>query len=141
MARDEPETVRRNLDRRLSAGNDPLLRQLAAAFDEPAAALAAVREAFDDPAQRSTSAAMRLASFAAYFGDEDLVLRCMRRAYVELAPQVPFQIWHALYARARRSEGFKQLVRELGLYGYWRESGHWGDFARPLGGDDFEVIA
>jgi hypothetical protein len=23
-------------------------------------------------------------------------------------------------------------------YDYWRASGEWGDFARPLGDDDFE---
>jgi hypothetical protein len=29
-------------------------------------------------------------------------------------------------------------VRELGLADYWRASGNWSDFARPLGTDDFE---
>jgi hypothetical protein len=29
-------------------------------------------------------------------------------------------------------------VRELGLVDYWRASGKWGDFARPVGTDDFE---
>jgi hypothetical protein len=29
-------------------------------------------------------------------------------------------------------------VRDLGLADYFRSSGNWGDFCRPLAGDDFE---
>jgi hypothetical protein len=28
-------------------------------------------------------------------------------------------------------------VRDLGLVAYWRASGNWGEFCRPLGEDDF----
>lgn len=35
---------------------------------------------------------------------------------------------------------FKWLLRDLGIYDYWRRSGKWGDFARPLGEDDFEIV-
>jgi hypothetical protein len=29
-------------------------------------------------------------------------------------------------------------VRELRLVDYWRSSGNWGDFCRPIGRNDFE---
>ena len=28
----------------------------------------------------------------------------------------------------------------MGIFDYWRVTGKWGDFARPLGDDDFEII-
>ena len=43
-------------------------------------------------------------------------------------------------AELRKDPRFKQLMRDLGLYDYWRASGKWGDFARPTGDDDFEII-
>jgi hypothetical protein len=44
-----------------------------------------------------------------------------------------------LFAKAGKTEAFNQLVRDLGLYDYWRQSGKWSDFARPVGEDDFEI--
>ena len=31
-----------------------------------------------------------------------------------------------------------QLVTELKMVGYWRNTGNWGDFCNPIGVDDFE---
>jgi hypothetical protein len=31
-------------------------------------------------------------------------------------------------------------LRDLGLVDYWRTSGNWGEFARPVGTEDFEVV-
>jgi hypothetical protein len=36
---------------------------------------------------------------------------------------------------------FKDLLRDLGLVKHWRRIDNWGDFARPVGDDDFEMIA
>jgi hypothetical protein len=38
----------------------------------------------------------------------------------------------------RRLPGFKELLRNLGLVRYWRETGNWNDFCRPVSDDDFE---
>jgi adenylate cyclase len=141
LTQDDAETVRRNLAEISSISRNmwPWVRKVSD-FDRPQAVLKALHAAFDDPAFQSSGGMMRIAPFAAYFGDDELVLRCQRRAYVEFAPQVPMHIWHPLYARARQTEEFKQLIRDLGIYDYWRKSGNWGDFARPLGDDDFEMI-
>ena len=44
------------------------------------------------------------------------------------------------YARADKAR-VAPLVAVLERQGWsvWRKSGKWGDFARPLGADDFEV--
>jgi hypothetical protein len=49
-------------------------------------------------------------------------------------------IWFPVQQQTRRLPGFKALVRNLELANYWRKSGKWGDFARPVGADDFQII-
>jgi hypothetical protein len=41
----------------------------------------------------------------------------------------------------RKTDEFKAILRDLGIADYWRQSGNWGDYARPLGDDDFEIVA
>ena len=50
-------------------------------------------------------------------------------------------LWMPVLGAARRDPRFKEIVRDMGLVDYWRRSGKWGDFARPVGDDDFEIIA
>jgi TolB-like protein/tetratricopeptide (TPR) repeat protein len=46
--------------------------------------------------------------------------------------------WLMVYSGARADPRFKQLMRELGLADFWRQSGKWPDFCGPVGKDDFE---
>jgi len=142
LVRDDAETVRRKLDILLSASPNPspVTRSMADEFDRPEAVVAMLHAAFDDPRNQSTQDMMRLAVFAAYYGEDELALRCQRRAYFGFGPQLPMHLWHPIFVRTRQTAEFKQIVRELGIAGYWRKTGQWGDFARPLGDDDFEVI-
>jgi tetratricopeptide (TPR) repeat protein len=45
-------------------------------------------------------------------------------------------VWHPSYAPARKTERFKQLMRDVGNVDYWRVKG-WPDFCNPTTGDDF----
>ena len=47
-------------------------------------------------------------------------------------------IWHPIDSPVRKLPGFKTFVQKVGLYDYWRTTGEWGDFCRPVGDDDFE---
>ena len=115
--------------------------ELLAVFDDPDAALAWIRRRVSDPSPDIEAVLVLFAFFAAYFGAQDLALQLLRRHFVELAQSTPaLNIWHPLFTDTRKLPAFKGLVRDLGLYDYWRESGKWGDFARPLGDDDFELI-
>ncbi len=82
-----------------------------------------------------------IAHWAVYYGDVDFALKALRRGYVELYGPTVADIWSPVFAAPRRDPRFKDALRDLGLYEHWRKSGKWGDFARPVGDDDFEVVA
>lgn len=69
--------------------------------------------------------------WAIYYGDYELALEVMRRS------RDRWNFWIPLHAPLRKTEGFKDLVRDMGLVDYWREFG-WNDYCQPLDGDDFE---
>jgi TolB-like protein/tRNA A-37 threonylcarbamoyl transferase component Bud32 len=46
--------------------------------------------------------------------------------------------WTMPYSQVRTLPGFKELLREAGVVDYWRMTGKWGDFCKPVGVDDFE---
>jgi hypothetical protein len=147
LAREGSQTAKLQLRRYLALEDPntpylPIHAEVLAKFDNKQAVLALLRGAFDDPAYRNPARMQGLAFLAAYFGDEALALACLRFAFVGKrdGPLRLIAIWHPLLASLRKTEGFKQLVRDLGLYDYWRQSGHWPDFARPNGDGDFEMI-
>ena len=41
------------------------------------------------------------------------------------------------YARSTAAQA-QQVAEALRALDSWRSTGHWGDFARPVGEDDFE---
>ncbi len=113
--------------------------EVAALLDDPAAARAALRRAYDDPQYQNSTHMMILSWYAAKLGDVELAMGATRRCYIDMNGQHSKPIWFPLMKQVRRTPAFKQLVRDLGLYDYWRASGQWGDFARPVGADDFEI--
>jgi len=40
----------------------------------------------------------------------------------------------------RRTDGFEQLVEELGLVAAWRKSGDWGDYCRPVSAKEIACV-
>jgi tetratricopeptide (TPR) repeat protein len=94
-------------------------------------------------AQKENQNAVRqshLALLAGAFGATDVALAAIRSAYVESDLKPQRFLWLPAFAAVRQDARFKAIVRDLGLYDYWRGSGKWGDFARPLGADDFELV-
>jgi TolB-like protein len=142
MAQGDRDAIKAQFERYLALGHDymPIHAELFTLLDQPEAALAVVRKAFDEPFYQNASHMSGIAQMAAFFGDDALALRALRLAFVDMRGVALVVMWHPLFARLRRTEGFKALVRDLGLHDYWRTTGHWGDFARPLGDDDFEIV-
>lgn len=119
----------------------PIHRELLANIDNPARAIELLRKAFGEDFYQDAPHMVGIAQMAGYFGDHELALKCLHEAFVKHRGPNLVTVWHPLAAGARKLDAFKQFAREVGLYDYWRQSGHWGDFIRPLGDDDFEVIA
>jgi TolB-like protein len=115
-----------------------LNRELAPLLDEPEAARAAIRRAADDPANDDATRMSIIAWYADHFGDRDLALEAMRRSLVDHGGTVFAMLWWPYETELRADPRFKAIVRDMKLADYWRATGNWGDFARPVGTDDFE---
>jgi Tfp pilus assembly protein PilF len=117
----------------------PILHQVCALIDRPSAAVDLLRSAFSDPAYQDAARQMVLSWYLARFGGAPLAIAAMRRAYLDLGGSYLVGMWFPFMREVRKLPDFKVLLRDLGIYDYWRKSGKWGDFARPRGTDDFEV--
>ncbi len=123
---------------RHETGPTALDRALAENLDNRAAARAAIRHAFDTFTGTDSYSMVAIALYADDFDDKDLALIAYRRAFIDMqAIQLPF-IWSPSRTGLRADPRFKDLVRELGFVDYWRASGNWGDYCKPVGKDDFE---
>jgi hypothetical protein len=119
----------------------PFAPGLLKVIDQPDDALAIVHAAFDHPACQDGGRMGAIAHWAVYYGDEDFAVKALRRGYVELYGPTVADIWSPVFAGPRRDPRFRDILRSIGLYDHWRKTGKWGDFARPVGDDDFEVYA
>jgi tetratricopeptide (TPR) repeat protein len=72
--------------------------------------------------------------FAAQFGDPELAL-----AFLQSSSGGMNDIGLKIFSEVRRHPGFKAVVEQKGLLNYWRTSGHWSDYCRPVN-DDFECF-
>jgi len=115
---------------------------LALHLREPEAARASIREAMADPHFDARARLIWLALFAGWFDATDEAIEALQRAFAGPTIFVVLvrYIWLPVLRDARRDPRFKDILRDMGLYEYWRKSGNWGDFVRPLGDDDFEVF-
>jgi len=73
-------------------------------------------------------------------GDADLALTALRSTWKGRSEDVVAyeNLWIAPYSSLRTLPGFKELMRDVGLADYWRQTGEWGDVCKPVGKDDFE---
>ncbi|HXZ68454.1 MAG TPA: hypothetical protein VEH07_07705, partial [Alphaproteobacteria bacterium] len=116
----------------------PVFQDVLAVFDDPKAASAKLRAAFTDPANHDQTRQLKIAFWASFFGDTELANKALHVFAIDLNGERLRVLWHPVFAPARKTRGFKDLMRSLGLYEYWRTSGKWSDFCHPVGADDFE---
>jgi hypothetical protein len=97
----------------------------------------------EEPASQADIFALdAIANWGSWFGDTTLTLEAFR----QLARlEVPlwswgFVMWRPVHRQARRTDAFKDLLASMGLVDYWRSTGNWGDFCRPVGDGDFECL-
>jgi len=131
-------TEKTKYDTTLPPENRSLGPTMSSLIDKPEQARAALQRFYADPAYNSNPLVlMTIGSWAAYFDDPPLALKAYQKA--SKAPIFyPIWLWRPLLKEMRRLPGFKDIVRDLGLMDYWRATGNWGEFCRPVGKDDFE---
>jgi hypothetical protein len=106
-------------------------------LESPEQGLAELRRMRQDPTFDFPATHSMISAYASGFGDHELALEVFQ-ATLEFQLFSPFLIWRPIHKEMRRLPGVKNLVQELGLLDYWRGTGNWGDFGRPIGDDDFE---
>jgi TolB-like protein len=103
------------------------------------AALTTLHRLYADQTMQNSGAMLWLAAFADYFDDADLALAALRRSYVDFGGTNVGMLWRPYRNPIRSDPRFKDILRDLGLADYFRDSGNWGDYCRPIsGGADFE---
>jgi Flp pilus assembly protein TadD len=99
-----------------------------------AAALTALQTLVENP-NISRIRMLVMAEWAAALGDPQLALDL----YARHGRFEPY--WLDYFSEARKLPDFKQIVTDIGLVDYWRATGNWGAYCRPLpGNDDFECF-
>lgn len=83
---------------------------------------------------------MIVAWWLAHYGDTNHALECAMRAQLEFDGAFSNWLWFPVFAPVRRHPGFKQLLWKLGLPDFWRVTGDWGDYVRPVGDSDLECV-
>jgi TolB-like protein len=140
--RDRP-SIDRLLPRTIEAGpgqaavNGTALKYL----DNAPAAVRELHRLINEPSiQRDLYSMAALAQWAAYFGDNALALDALLRTTRSDTGVGAwgFSLWRPVNKGVRRLPGFKALLRDQGFVDYWRKSGNWGEFCKPVGADDFE---
>jgi DNA-binding winged helix-turn-helix (wHTH) protein len=115
------------------AGDDALF----AVRGDRGAALEVLREQIEGFREPGAMPPFLAAAWAGYLGDVDLAAAGLRASPESLFATSGL-LWDPVFAAKRRSAAFEDLVRDLGYVDYWRATGEWGDFCRPLGPEEFE---
>jgi len=116
----------------------PFAEKMQSLLDSPEDARRELRRMYADAANLGSPPPGIIVMYASYFGDPELTLKILIDQNEKGRLGGVDTIWWPLYKEMRRLPGFKDLVRDLGLLDYWRNTGNWGEFCRPMGNDDFE---
>ncbi len=116
------------------------LEDLPEIFDQSGTMLARLHGVQADPANQDSTRQFKIAEWAGWHRDVALAAVALRRFAIDLHTPRVAALWHHALSSVRRTPAFKQILRDVGLVDYWRRSSKWGDYARPVGEDDFEVI-
>jgi hypothetical protein len=67
-----------------------------------------------------------------------LALAALRRSFADQKGREVEFIWFDGGSGVQADPRFKQIVRDLRLDDYWRQSGKWADHCHPVGTADFQ---
>jgi len=118
------------------SGSRDINQVMHALLDKPEEAGSELRLFLPDPAYNNPMNQAGVAVWASYFGEHEIAFQIFKELLVSKSFYI-WPIWRPIHKGMRQLPGFKDLVREIGLVDYWRNSGKWGEFCHPVGDDDF----
>ncbi len=145
MESGDRELVKKHLEKVLSRNPDhqhpseAITYAMGPLLDDPEEALEALRRFDADGAHDNPLGRAIITVWAAWLGDDRLALKQFQQL-IDSRVAAFFIIWRPIQHGMRMLPGFKDFLRQLGLVDYWRATGNWSDFCRPVGEEDFEVI-
>jgi len=129
-------TYRRYRENIGSTGRDLYYGQMETMLDQSDTLRAYLRRVIDERQEGFEHAY----GVADALGEPDAALASLR-AWLDKRQNAGFaywELWTTPYSKIRTLPGFKALLRDAGIVDYWRQTGIWGDFCKPVGDDDFE---
>ena len=93
-----------------------------------------------NPANQDPTRLVMIAKLLAIFGDPSGAADALNRHFLKVGGTWWQELWMPEHAATRREAAFREIIREKGFEKFFRESGSWNDFCRPLSGVDFECF-
>jgi serine/threonine protein kinase len=105
-------------------------------LDDPPAMRALIRRVITERQQTFTNARF----IADALGEPEMAFESMKALMEDplMDYRRNWQLWILPYSKLRTLPAWKRMLIEGGIVDYWRSTGKWGDFCKPLGADDFE---
>jgi TolB-like protein/DNA-binding winged helix-turn-helix (wHTH) protein/tetratricopeptide (TPR) repeat protein len=127
------------------SGPDDLNVRMGKLMNQPAQALVELQREFVAvgklPPDQLMLHLQPMSAWAAYFGDPGLALQMQREFLAHGQGRVVegFALMASLpiFSGMRQMDGFKELVTDVGLEKYWRESDNWADYCHPVDDTSF----
>lgn len=93
-----------------------------------------------NPANQDPTRLVMIAKLLAIYGDPAGAADALNRHYLKAGGTWWQELWMPEHAATRREAAFREIIREKGFERFFRESGKWNDFCRPVSATEFECF-
>ena len=93
-----------------------------------------------NPANQDPTRLVMIAKLLAIYGDPAGAADALNRHFLAAGGTWWQELWMPEHAATRREAAFREIVREKGFERFFRQSGKWNDFCRPVSATEFECF-
>jgi TolB-like protein/DNA-binding winged helix-turn-helix (wHTH) protein len=91
-----------------------------------------------NPANQDPTRLVMIAKLLAIYGDPAGAADALNRHYLQAGGTWWQELWMPEHAATRREAAFREIIRAKGFERFFRETGQWNDFCRPVSDAEFE---